>query len=106
VNIAAVDTHRPKPKTTSSGSVHLSPAGVNTNVRNTNAGASGEIVISPMSPILPISPQLFPNLHIATPSAAKGAKSVSKQSTGTYGEDEYSVPADMSSLDLGATASI
>lgn len=103
VKIDAVDTHRPKPKTTGSSLGHLSPGGLNTNVRNTKAGASGEIVISPMSPILPISPKLFPNIHSMT-SDSQDRKPVSKQSTGSSRDDEHSVPGDMSALDLGAAA--
>ncbi|GAB5587587.1 Fructose-2 [Umbelopsis nana] len=103
LKIDAVDTHRPKPKTTGSSLGHLSPGGLNTNVRNTKAGASGEIVISPMSPILPISPKLFPNIHSMT-SDSQDRKPVSKQLTGSSRDDEHSVPGDMSALDLGAAA--
>jgi 6-phosphofructo-2-kinase/fructose-2,6-biphosphatase 2 len=50
VDIDAVDTHRPKLK--KSASIRKLGA--------LNLGASGEIVKEPMSPIIPISPNLFP----------------------------------------------
>ncbi|RCH87435.1 Fructose-2,6-bisphosphatase [Rhizopus azygosporus] len=50
VDIDAVDTHRPKLK--KSPSVRK--------LSKINLGASGEIVREPMSPIIPISPNLFP----------------------------------------------
>lgn len=59
VDIEAVDTHRPKiKKSTSIRRLKLNtlPA----------VGASGEIVRDPMSPIIPISPQLFPKVSNST----------------------------------------
>ncbi|KAI9281839.1 6-phosphofructo-2-kinase-domain-containing protein [Sporodiniella umbellata] len=50
VDIEAVDTHRPKLKKAAS----VRKLGM------LNVGASGEIVKEPMSPIIPISPNLFP----------------------------------------------
>jgi 6-phosphofructo-2-kinase/fructose-2,6-biphosphatase 2 len=63
VDIEAVDTHRPKiKKSTSIRKIKMSckiPA----------VGASGEIVRDPMSPIIPISPQLFPKGSNSTTTA-------------------------------------
>jgi 6-phosphofructo-2-kinase/fructose-2,6-biphosphatase 2 len=38
-------------------------------------GASGEIVREPMSPIIPISPQLFPKSSNSTPTTSAAAAS-------------------------------
>lgn len=54
VDIEAVDTHRPKVKRSTSIR-KLMPS-----LKLPAVGASGEIVRDPMSPIIPISPQLFP----------------------------------------------
>jgi 6-phosphofructo-2-kinase/fructose-2,6-biphosphatase 2 len=64
VDIEAVDTHRPKIKKSTSIrklKSHLTLLAV---------GASGEIVRDPMSPIIPISPQLFPKNSSSTSSSA------------------------------------
>ncbi|KAG2184168.1 hypothetical protein INT44_009183 [Umbelopsis vinacea] len=102
LNIGAVDTHRPKPKSGSSSSSLLTPTSISINSRGTNAGASGEIVTAPMSPILPISPQLFPNIHTATVNGSRDSRS--SGSSGNTQNDDQSVPSDMASLDLGAAA--
>lgn len=59
-----------------------------------------------MSPILPISPQLFPNIHTATAgvNGSRDSKSTSSGSSGKSQIDDQSVPSDMASLDLGAAA--
>jgi hypothetical protein len=59
-----------------------------------------------MSPILPISPQLFPNIHTATAGVNGGrdSRSISSGSSGNPQSDDQSVPSDMASLDLGAAA--
>ncbi|KAI7902517.1 6-phosphofructo-2-kinase-domain-containing protein [Cokeromyces recurvatus] len=57
VDIDAVDTHRPKMKRSSSVRGLQLPA----------VGSSGEIVREPMSPIIPISPKLFPKSNNSTP---------------------------------------
>lgn len=80
VDIEAVDTHRPKPKAGAPLKKKASKLDVNGNaVANSNGttslGASGEIVHDIGSPILPISPQLWPSKssnttakHTRTPS--------------------------------------
>lgn len=63
VDIEAVDTHRPKIK--KSKSIRK----INTSFKLPAVGASGEIVRDPMSPIIPISPQLFPKGSSSTTTA-------------------------------------
>lgn len=67
MNIGAVDTHRPKPKTSNSSSSHLTPTSISINSRGTNAGASGEIVtVSPFG-IQPLGiPRLLPLTFAST----------------------------------------
>lgn len=55
VDIEAVDTHRPKIKKSTS----IRKINTNLKLKLPAVGASGEIA-SLMSPIIPISPQLFP----------------------------------------------
>lgn len=65
VDIEAVDTHRPKVK--KSKSIRK----INTSFKLPAVGASGEIVRDPMSPIIPISPQLFPKGSSSTTTSNK-----------------------------------
>lgn len=55
-----MDTHRPKPKKTPSLQKKKS------DLKSKTAGASGEICDTIGSPILPISPQLWPNNNAAS----------------------------------------
>lgn len=79
VDIEAVDTHRPKP-TKKTPTVNKPKQDIKKNVVTTNGssallGASGEIVNDFKSPILPISPQLWPstsNTTATTTTAANG----------------------------------
>jgi 6-phosphofructo-2-kinase/fructose-2,6-biphosphatase 2 len=84
VDIEAVDTHRPKTKRSASvRKIHDSEK-----LKLPAVGASGEIVKDPMSPIIPISPQLFPKSSVSTkrdPSA-------------------LAVETEMSNLNLGESA--
>lgn len=64
MDIEAVDTHRPKIK--KSKSIRK----INTSLKPA-VGASGEIVRDPMSPIIPISPKLFPKGSNSTTTTAK-----------------------------------
>lgn len=106
MNIGAVDTHRPKP----TGSPSLGSLGslgsLNTNIRTTNVGASGEIVKAPMSPILPLSPNLFPNIHRQTPMIARTEAKTNLEPPSRDPNDVRSPSNDMASLDLGPAASI
>ncbi|KAI9473619.1 MAG: 6-phosphofructo-2-kinase-domain-containing protein [Benjaminiella poitrasii] len=61
VDIDAVDTHRPKMKRSNSSVRKLQLPAV---------GSSGEIVRDPMSPIIPISPKLFPKANNSTKSSS------------------------------------
>jgi 6-phosphofructo-2-kinase/fructose-2,6-biphosphatase 2 len=83
VDIEAVDTHRPKTKRSASvRKIHSEK------LKLPAVGASGEIVKDPMSPIIPISPQLFPKSSVSTkrdPSA-------------------LAVETEMSNLNLGESA--
>ncbi|KAI8975606.1 6-phosphofructo-2-kinase-domain-containing protein [Mycotypha africana] len=65
VDIDAVDTHRPKIK--KAPSIRK----LNATVQLPAVGASGEIVKEPMSPIIPISPKLFPKLSANSSSNQK-----------------------------------
>ncbi|GAN08544.1 fructose- -bisphosphatase protein [Mucor ambiguus] len=73
VDIEAVDTHRPKPKagaapTLKKKSSKLDVNGNATTNGTASLGASGEIVHDIGSPILPISPQLWPSTSTNTAS--------------------------------------
>jgi len=68
VDIDAVDTHRPKVKKSTSIR-KLMPS-----LKLPAVGASGEIVRDPMSPIIPISPQLFPKGSTSTTTSSSSAK--------------------------------
>ncbi|KAI8391401.1 6-phosphofructo-2-kinase-domain-containing protein [Radiomyces spectabilis] len=88
VDIDAVDTHRPKP--VHSNSLRKNKSSDHLQVKTSTAGASGEIVNDSATPILPISPQLFPRpRHPPT----------SPHANGSHGLDN-----DMATLDLGAAA--
>ncbi len=64
-----MDTHRPKVKRSTSIR-KLMPS-----LKLPAVGASGEIVRDPMSPIIPISPQLFPkSSNSSTTSTAAASK--------------------------------
>ncbi|KAI8366496.1 6-phosphofructo-2-kinase-domain-containing protein [Choanephora cucurbitarum] len=65
VDIEAVDTHRPKVKRSTSIR-KLMPS-----LKMPSLGASGEIVRDPVSPIIPISPQLFPKQSTSTNATIK-----------------------------------
>lgn len=65
MDIEAVDTHRPKVK--KSKSIRK----INIDSKKPAVGASGEIVRDPMSPIIPISPKLFPKGSNSTTTANK-----------------------------------
>ncbi|CAM0138188.1 unnamed protein product [Umbelopsis sp. WA50703] len=101
LNIGAVDTHRPKPTSSPSTS------SLNPNIRTTNAGASGEIVKAPMSPILPISPKLFPNIHRQTPMSIRSEAKINLEEQPVRDSHETrSSTNDMAALDLGPAAGI
>lgn len=76
VDIEAVDTHRPKPKAGAVPSLKKKPSKLNVNGNaapngtstTASLGASGEIVHDIGSPILPISPQLWPSTSANTAS--------------------------------------
>ncbi|KAI9310226.1 6-phosphofructo-2-kinase-domain-containing protein [Dichotomocladium elegans] len=105
VDIDAVDTHRPKPPKPSALASTTGPTTLNKKASfkgnkpvdglsvKLPVGASGEIVKDAMSPILPISPKLFPrNIGKQTATGLSGA------STPTANEGE------MVALDLGDSA--
>lgn len=73
VDIEAVDTHRPKPKAGAMPALKKKPSKLDVNGNATtngtaSLGASGEIVHDIGSPILPISPQLWPSTSTNTAS--------------------------------------
>ncbi|RUP49599.1 hypothetical protein BC936DRAFT_142078 [Jimgerdemannia flammicorona] len=97
VDIQAVDTHRPKPpKAASQPSKDSSKILLSTTTGM--LGASGEI-IAPMSPILPLSPQLPPNNRSrdssSKPNNLSNSLSVTKEGIADLA---------MANLDLGPSA--
>ncbi|KAI8377609.1 6-phosphofructo-2-kinase-domain-containing protein [Radiomyces spectabilis] len=95
VDIDAVDTHRPRPSRADSIRKQAAKANVGKSeglhLGKLPAGASGEIVRDPMSPIVPISPQLFPKGGTPTKDRKRSASS-----SGTTNHSE----AEMTTLNL------
>ncbi|KAI8082208.1 6-phosphofructo-2-kinase-domain-containing protein [Thamnidium elegans] len=77
VDIEAVDTHRPKIKKSTS----IRKINTNLKLKLPAVGASGEIV-NPMSPIIPISPQLFPKPSNSATTTAKATTSLTNLDIG------------------------
>ncbi|KAJ8661887.1 hypothetical protein O0I10_002218 [Lichtheimia ornata] len=112
VDIDAVDTHRPKPSKTaaahpsaSTSTGHQKKPSFKANATGDNlsiklpVGASGEIVKDAMSPILPISPKLYPR--------GVSIKDTNNKSSTLATANNNNAPAtdgEMAALDLGDAA--
>lgn len=115
MDIDAVDTHRPKPSKTaaahpsaSTSTGHQKKPSFKANATGDNlsiklpVGASGEIVKDAMSPILPISPKLYPR-GVSIKDTNKSSSATTTLAT----SNNNNAPAndgEMAALDLGDAA--